>query len=124
MDISDQIISGFIKVHHLTDGPRRDVIAAVAQGRFGLEIEFQDGSKLSLNQTNLRKIADAWSTETDHWLGKEIEMYAGKTQYQGEERDSVLVRAISPALSMAERPKPKPKPKQNFGSELNDEVPF
>jgi hypothetical protein len=122
MDISDQIISGFIKVHHLTEGPRRDVIAAVAQGRFGPEIEFQDGSKLSLNQTNLRKLADAWGTETDNWLGKEIEMYAGKTQYQGEERDSVLLRAISPALSMGERPKPKPR--QSTSSELNDEIPF
>jgi hypothetical protein len=124
MDISDQIISGFIKVQHLTDGPRRDVIAGVAQGRFGLEIEFQDGSKLGLNQTNLRKLADAWSTETDHWIGKEVEMYAGKTQYQGEQRDSVLVRPISPALSMAERPKPKPKQSPSGGGDMNDEIPF
>jgi hypothetical protein len=32
------------------------------------------------------------------------------------------VRPISPALSMAERPKPKPK--QSIGSDMNDEIPF
>jgi len=121
MDISDQIIAGFIKVQHL-DVPRRDVIADVALGRFGTEIEFQDGSKLSLNQTNLRKVADAWSTETDNWLGKELEMYAGKAKFGGKDVDSVMVRPISPAIPMSERPKPKPR--QSVRSELNDEVPF
>jgi hypothetical protein len=122
MDISDQLISGFIKVHHLSSGPRRDVIANVAPGRFGPEAEFQDGSKLGLNQTNLRKLADAWSTETDLWIGKEIEMYAGKAQFQDREIDSVMVRPISPAIPIGERPKPKPQPKPR--DELNDEIPF
>ena len=115
MDISDQLVSGFIKVHHL-DVPRRDVIADVALGRFGTEIEFQDGSKLSLN------VADAWSTETDNWLGKELEMYAGKAKFGGKDVDSVMVRPISPAIPMSERPRPKPR--QSVSSELNDEVPF
>lgn len=122
MDISDQIITGFIKVHHL-DQPRRDVIANVSQGRFGPEAEFQDGSILSLNQTNLRTLANAWGTETAVWIGKEIEMYVGKVTYQGVERDSVLVRTISAALPMSDRPAPKPKPK-NTRDELNDEIPF
>jgi hypothetical protein len=122
MDISDQIIAGFIKPQHLADGPRRDVIAGVYPGRFGPEIEFQDGSKLGLNQTNLRKLADAWGVETDIWIGKEVEMYAGKTQFNGEPRDSVMLRAISPPLPMSERPAPKPK--TTIKTDLNDEIPF
>jgi hypothetical protein len=122
MDISDQLLTGFIKFQHVADGPRRDVIAAVAPGRFGPEAEMQGGGTLSLNQTNLRKLADAWGTETDRWIGKEVELYAGKTRYQGEDRDSVLVRTISPALTMAERAAAKPK--QTLKHDLNDEIPF
>jgi hypothetical protein len=122
MDISDQLGSNeFIKVHHLT-GPRRDVIANVTEGRFGPEAEFQGGGKLSLNQTNLRALANAWGPETDAWIGKEIELYVGKTTFNNEQRDSVLVRPISPVLTQAERPTPKPKPP--IQNDLDDEIPF
>jgi hypothetical protein len=126
MDISDQInSSGFIKVPDLADGPRRAVIADVRPGRFkGPDMELQDGSVLSLNATNMRTLANAWGTETDGWIGKEIELYVGKTQFQGQDRDSVLVRTISPPIPLGERPKPKLKPASNSSAELNDEIPF
>lgn len=128
MDISDQISSsGFIKVPDLADGPRRAVIADVRPGRFkGPDMELQDGNILSLNATNMRMLANAWGTETDRWIGKEIELYVGKTQFQGETRDSVLVKTISPPVPLAERPQPKPKPaaKPAATVDMDDSIPF
>jgi hypothetical protein len=121
MDIKDQLSSGFIRVDDLVGGPRRNVIQDVRLGQFKrLDAEFQDGAKLSLNQTNMRALADAWSTETDNWIGKEVELYIGETTYNGEKRDSVLLRPISPPIPLSERPAPAPARKPDF----NDEIPF
>lgn len=127
MDISDQLLSGFIKVADIARGPRRDVVAYATIGRFGkTDLEFQGGGTLSLNQTNLRTIANAWGTETNDWIGKELEMYVGKVNYQGQDMDSVMVRAISPPIP------PRPKPQQNLPPAArttprgfhDDEIPF
>jgi hypothetical protein len=124
MDISDQLLSGFIKVGDLARGPRRDVVAYVTMGRFGKpDVEFQGGGILSLNATNLRTIANAWGTETNDWIGKELEMYVGKVAYQGQDMPSVMVRTISPPIP------PKPKQQQNLPTGTprgfhDDEIPF
>jgi hypothetical protein len=120
MDIRDQINSGFLKVADLADGPQRHVIQSVRPGNFGKpDVKFEAGSILSLNATNMRALALAWGTETDNWIGKEVELYIGETQYSGERRDSVLARPISPALPVAERSKPRPPPK-----DFDDSIPF
>jgi hypothetical protein len=132
MDISDQISSGFIKVPDLAAGPRRAAIASVRPGRFERpDVEFQDGSMLSLNATNMRAMATVWGTETDAWIGKEIELYVGKTVFQGQERDSVMVKPISPPIPFGERAKPKPaaaqqpKPAGAGGRDpMDDAIPF
>jgi hypothetical protein len=125
MDISDQISSGFIKVSDLAGGPRRAAIAYVRPGRFERpDVEFQDGSMLSLNATNMRILARAWGTETDAWTGKEVELYVGKTEFQGQQRDSVLVRTISPAIPSAQQPKPKPAGGGGGRAPMDDGIPF
>jgi hypothetical protein len=126
MDIRDQMqSSGFIKVPDLANGPERNVIDDVRPGRYERpDLFLQDGRMLSLNITNMRALASVWGTETDAWIGKEIELYVGKIQFQGELRDSVLVRPISPAIPLSERPKPQPKPKQNAATDMNDDIPF
>jgi hypothetical protein len=124
MDISDQISSGFIKVPDLAGGTRRAVIAEVRPGKYERpDVEFQDGSMLSLNATNLRTLAAAWGTETDLWVGKEVEAYVGKTTYNGKEQDSVLLLPISPPIPLAERPPPKPKPAAAM-TPMDDEIPY
>ena len=121
MDISNHITSKFLKPAHLASGPRRAVIAEVRAGQYqNPDCEFQDGGVLTLNATNLRALADAWGTQTEAWIGKEVELYAGKTEFKGEQRDSVLVRPISPPIPVSERPKPVPKP----AADMNDEIPF
>ena len=125
MDISEQLLSGFIKVGDLADGPRRDAIMSIRPGNFGKpDVEFQGGGTLSLNQTNLRTLANAWGTETDDWIGKEIELYVGETVYNNQRRDSVLLRPISPAMPMSERKPPAPKPQRPLADDMSDEIPF
>jgi hypothetical protein len=123
MDVSDLITSGFIKVDTLASGPMRAVVSDVVDGRFGKpDLQLQGGGALGLNATNLRTMANAWGPETDNWIGKEIELYVGKTSYEGRDRDSVLVRTISPHTawrSTSGVPRPQPRHK-----ELDDDIPF
>jgi hypothetical protein len=129
MDVSNFVSSsGFIKPADLADGPRREVIADVRPGKYERpDMEFQSGGILSINGTNMRILTNAWGTETDAWAGKEVELYVGKTQFQGQDRDSVLVKTISPPIPSSERPKPKPTvaaPKSSLADDLSDEIPF
>ncbi len=120
MDVSRHIGASFLKPADITE-PRRAVIADVREGKYSNpDCEFQDGGVLTLNTTNMRVLANAWSTDTDLWLGKEVELYVGKTKFQDRQIDSVLVKPISEALTMAERPKPSTTTRQD----LNDEIPF
>jgi hypothetical protein len=122
MDISDHLDTGFIKVGHLASGPRQVVIAEVRSGNYGPDCEFQDGSVLTLNKTNIRALNDAWGRETDNWIGKLVELYIGQTEFQGQKRDSVLVRTISPATPKDQLPPAKPKAERR--AEMDDEIPF
>jgi hypothetical protein len=120
MDVSDLLLSGFIKVDTLGGQPRRDVITGVIQGRFDRpDMELQGGGTLGLNATNLRTLASAWGPLTEDWVGKEIELYVGKTFYNGQDRDSVLVRTISPNTAWSAAPIGTPRRK-----ELDDDIPF
>jgi hypothetical protein len=124
MDISEHISGGFLKVGDLAGGVRREVIAEVRPGRYqNPDCEFQSGAVLTLNATNLRALAAAWGPETDAWTGKEVELYVGKTQFNGQDRESVLVRPISPPIPAEQRPKPAPKPRGAIAG-LDDEIPF
>jgi hypothetical protein len=129
MDVSEYISSGgFIKPVDLADGPRREVISEVRPGKYERpDMEFQSGAILTLNATNMRVLTNAYGIETNAWTGKEVELYIGKTSFNGQERESVLVKTISPPIPESERAKPKPKPKPqqvNTGDSLNDEIPF
>jgi hypothetical protein len=112
MDVSTYLSTAFIKVGDLASGPRRVVIANVVDGKYERpDAHFQDGTCLSLNVTNIKTLAGAYSTDTTLWVGKEVELYAGKVRYDGADLDSVLLAPISPPVPFAERPPPKPKPK-------------
>jgi hypothetical protein len=48
----------------------------------------------------------AYGEEDGDWIGMQIELYAGMTKFKGADRETVLVRAISPGLPVAERTPP------------------
>ena len=61
MDMSRYASSGFIKVDDLTDGPEQKLITNVEEGRYDKPVAtFGDGSKLSLNGTNVGTLIRAF----------------------------------------------------------------
>ena len=52
---------------------------------------------LAANKTNAMEIAMAFGEETDHWAGKQIELFPASTMYQGRNTPCIRVRAIYPA---------------------------
>ena len=112
MDLSSYASKKFIKFEDVADRPLRKTIAGVEVGQYDRPvITFSDRSQFTVNGTNTNTLIDAFgSTESENLVGEEVELYAGTIRYQGSDKRSVLVRAVSQGK--------KPKP------ELDDEIPF
>jgi hypothetical protein len=119
MDMSKYASSGFIKVDTL-NGPVQKVITAIKQGKYDKpDATFADGSKLSLNATNVSTLINAFGNNDKDWINKKVELYVGTLRYNGNDNPAVLVRALE-TLSAAARTAPEPQPLR----EMDDEIPF
>ncbi len=118
MDTSNLFPSKYLKASDLEAGPqtadiRELVLEEVGQGK---DVEtkpvvyFQDRQKgLVLNVTNLRTIDEAYTTNSDAWVGKPVELYSTETDFGGKRVPCVRLRI----------------PKAPSADELlDDEVPF
>lgn len=116
MDIKKYIPNVFLKVDHVkASGAIRVKVTGISEGQYDKpNLAFNDGSQLSLNATNCRTLARAYGTESDDWIGKEVELTLGEIQYQGKQQEAILVKPISPPIENKASPKP----------DLNDEIPF
>ena len=113
--------SGFIKVEDLEDGPEQKAITTIEEGKYDKPVvTFDDGSKLSLNATNVSTLINAFGKNDKDWIGKRIELYAGTLRYNGKDNPAVLVRALE-TLPAAARTAPEPQP---LRGEMDDEIPF
>lgn len=50
---------------------------------------------LVLNRTNFEKLAEAYGTETDLWIGKKIELYTALVSYKKKEVPALRLRILS-----------------------------
>jgi hypothetical protein len=109
MNISEYVGSVFLKADAVkASGPIRVRITDVSAGRFDkLDLTFDDKTRLSLNATNSRILARMYGMESNDWLGKEVELEVGKTQYRGELQESILIKPISPPIENKAPPKPE-----------------
>jgi hypothetical protein len=96
------------------------LITGIEEGRYEPVATFDDGSKLSLNGTNVGTLIRAFGKNRKDWINKTIELHAGTLRYNGNDNAAVLVRAINP-LPAAERTPLKPQP---VGGEMDDEISF
>lgn len=83
-------------------------------------IHFAEHQKpLGLNKTNLRTIADGYTIRSEGWIGKQLELFKDRTQFQGRVVDCIRVRIPSgpqqpapPAQQQAQQPQPVAPPQQ------------
>jgi hypothetical protein len=77
--------------------PERVTISQVLLGRFdNPDLCFTDGSKMSLNATNTRRLISAYGEDSDAWVGKEVELTRGETTYENEPKATIIVQPVSP----------------------------
>jgi hypothetical protein len=109
--------SRFIKLEDLNDGPLQKTIKDVEEGKFDKPILiFDDGTRLSLNGTNVSTLICAFGTDDSNaWIGQRIELYAGTVRFNGNDKPAVLVRALAAPTAAAQN-----KPQPPFG----DTIPF
>lgn len=107
MDMNDYAGSAFIKYDDVVSEPRREVIKEITEGDFERPVlVFESGDRLTANKTVVRALVRAYGKYSASMIGKEIELYAGQTEYQGEKKNSVLVKPVSPPESAARSSKP------------------
>jgi len=96
-------------------GPIQGTIAGVAAGSFEkLNLIFDDGTQVSCNQTSCKALARVYGKESDDWIGKQVEVTLGNILWDGEMREAILVKPITPPIAK------KASPPSKFG----DEIPF
>lgn len=55
---------------------------------------FQGMTKgLVLNKTNAKKLSELYGSETDHWAGQAVTLFAIQTEYQGKPTPGIRVKA-------------------------------
>jgi len=103
MDVSKYLGAAFLKLDDVkVNGPMRLVITDIEDGKYDrANLSFDDGTRLSCNTTGMRALARAYGTESDTWIGKEVELSVGKTEIDGEMQEMILVTPISPAIPRA-----------------------
>ena len=123
-DMRKYASSTFIKVDDLVEGPEQKVITEIGEGKYEKPVAtFEDGTKLSLNGTNVNTLIRAYGPNEIDWLQKRIELYAGTLRYNGTDNPGVLVKAID-VLPRADRTPLKPEPLQPLKDDLDDSIPF
>lgn len=147
MNINDQFGSNkFLKSADLQGNVAKVKIQDVQVEKLGEDRKmvmhfFGKEKGMVLNKTNAMTIGDAYGEDTDDWIGKEIEVFSMKVEFQGRMVDGLRVR-------VPRRPKPAAReyddgfapddnksaayaeasgrsaPRRELAEELDDEVPF
>jgi hypothetical protein len=116
MNVSDYFTGTFLKVEDLAGEVMHATIEKVEEGKYGLVLTLDNDSMFSLNMTNGKTLAKAYSYESDNWCGKRIELSAGEVPYKGDKVPSIILKPISPPLSESDRKLPEP--------DISDDIPF
>jgi hypothetical protein len=122
--------SNYLKLDDVRSGPRIEKIVRIQIGSYDRpEAVFESGNILSLNKTNVRTLIRALGEDERDWPGRKIELYLGKTKYQGQLTDSVLVRPINPPKADGVKapeggPHNAPSSTAAKRDEMNDQVPY
>ncbi len=88
---------------------------------------FQGKEKgMVLNKTNAQAISHFYGQDTDHWTGRELELFTIMTDFQGRPVEGLRVRVPPMRVPAPVRaPEPPPPVSDSYGAQMpDDEIPF
>lgn len=81
-------------------------------GKRKLAVSFVGKKKILVcNTTNARRIAMGHGSETEHWVGKKIQLYTDIVDFQGRPTEAIRVRPVKA---------PAPQPAADFNDSVSD----
>jgi hypothetical protein len=115
MDVSSYLGGSFLTHTDLLQSSQVWTIREVKEEMVGTDVKvvvyFAEHQKgLGLNRINLRAITQDYGVNTNFWIGKPVELFRDKTQFQGQLVDCVRVRIPPPAAPPAEQPPQQQQP--------------
>jgi hypothetical protein len=129
--------SKYIKPDSVRDGAiETRIINVYEDAQYSrLMIELETGSQFGLNDSNTNRLIQAWGSDTNNWIGQELALELGTYKdwrEGGVEKETVRVRAISPAnaapssgASGSKKPVLPPVRKPAPGrDDMDDQIPF
>lgn len=98
MELSSVFGGDTLKAADLQGHEPTVIISDVTMKKFDngnkLVISFRGKQKsLVANKTNANRIAHAYGSNTDHWIGKEITLFTDLVDFQGNTVEAIRVRA-------------------------------
>lgn len=99
ININEVFPSKYLKASDLQGRSIKVVIDRIEMEKLGDDkkpvVYFKGKLKgLALNKTNANLIAASYSPETNGWIGKEIKVYPGKVNFQGQMVDAIKVEVV------------------------------
>jgi hypothetical protein len=127
MDMSQYASGSFLKVADVkAEGLLTATIVAIEIGKFKRpNVTFSDGRILSLGKINTGKLIAAWGANSDDWLQRQVELSVNEAEIDGEMKEVIVVKAVSPGPET--KAPVKPHKKRDAGDDttaLDDQIPF
>jgi hypothetical protein len=124
MDMSRFAPVNYLRVSDLKSGSIKVKIANVEIGNFDKpDVTFDSGDVLSLNTTNTGILCRAYGSESTDWIGMQVELFIDTFEYNGEQREGIKVKPLSPPLEDKKPITVQPK-KKGVGSDLGNPDPW
>lgn len=132
MELSNVFGGDHLKATDLQGNEPTVVIADVQMKKFDngnkLVISFE-GKKKSLvcNKTNANRIAHAFGTNTDNWIGKEITLFTDLVDFQGNTVEAIRIRTKKAPVRQASADMVPDQPRRAAPVQndvADDEIPF
>ena len=134
MNINDQFPSKYLKATDLNGGEvtvtiKDCMVEEVGDDRRPVLYFTGKDKGVVLNKTNANNIADAYTPDTDEWVGKKVVLYTAWVDFQGRSVESIRIRpakANEGAKQATVPPKfdePAP-PAREFAPADDSDIPF
>ena len=109
MDMSEFLGSRFLRLEDCRES-QQHTISDCVRGNYGRpDLIFDSGYAVSLNQTSLKALIQAYGGDSSKWPGLVVETSVGQVDFKDGKTDAVLVMPVSPPTSDGRLPPPKPK---------------